>query len=76
MHDEHFLQCTQPPTSSLFSLFKGFLLKFQLELHGTAERMIGRRMERAVVQQCAVRNSDGGCEGRLLHYSFPEFSLQ
>ncbi|CDQ62603.1 unnamed protein product [Oncorhynchus mykiss] len=55
---------------------RGFLLKFQLELHGTAEHMIGRRMERAVVQQCAVRNSDGGCEGRLLHYSFPEFSLQ
>ncbi|XP_041695706.1 proprotein convertase subtilisin/kexin type 4-like [Coregonus clupeaformis] len=41
---------------------RGILLKFQLELHGTDERMIGRRIERAVVQQCAVRNSDGGCE--------------
>eukprot|EP00063_Salmo_salar_P097532 XP_014072367.1 PREDICTED: proprotein convertase subtilisin/kexin type 4-like [Salmo salar] len=38
--------------------------------------MIGRRMEKAVVQQCAVRNSDGGCEECIYSlYTFENICL-
>ncbi|XP_062306410.1 proprotein convertase subtilisin/kexin type 4-like [Osmerus eperlanus] len=40
---------------------QGRLLKFQLELYGSAERMAGHRMQRTMVQECAVRDTDGSC---------------
>ncbi|XP_036375224.1 proprotein convertase subtilisin/kexin type 4-like [Megalops cyprinoides] len=41
---------------------RGILTHFQLELYGTEERMIRRRMERTVVHQCAVWSSNGTCK--------------